>query len=92
VTELSGWEASGSVPLSDDLSLLESALHSARVEAAERGYTAEPEAVETEEAMWLADESEQGGRLLTGTEAAAAGVEFRPDRLRYRMAWPAEPA
>jgi hypothetical protein len=92
VTNLSEWVSSGSVPLSDDLSILESALHSGRTEAAERGYTSEPATVETEEVMWLADESEEGGRLVTAAEAAAAEIGFRPDRLRYRMVWPAERA
>lgn len=90
VTNLPEWVSSGSVPLSDDLSILESALHSGRTEAAELGYTAEPAVVETEEAMWLADDSEDGGRLLTAADATTAGIEFRPDRRRYRMVWLAE--
>jgi hypothetical protein len=90
VTNLPEWVATGSVPLSDDLSILESALHSRRTEAAELGYTAEPAVVETEEAMWLADDSEGGGRLLTAEDTAATGIEFRPDRRRYRMVWLAE--
>jgi hypothetical protein len=92
VTNLPEWEFRGSVPLADDLSILESALHTGRTEAAELGYEAEPAVVETEEAMWLADDSAEGGRLLTADEAIAAGIEFRPDRLRYRMVWPAEEA
>ena len=81
------------MPLSDDLSILESALHSGRAEAAERGYAAQPAVVETEDAMWLADDSaEDGGRLLTADEAIAAGIEFVPDRRRYRMVWLAEEA
>jgi hypothetical protein len=92
VTNLPEWEATGSVPLSDDLLLVESALHSARTDAAERGYQAEPAVVETEEAMWLADDSSDDGRLLTAAEAAAAGIEFVPDRRRYRLVWLAEQA
>ena len=92
MTNLPEWVASGSVPLSDDLSILESALHSGRTEAAERGYTSQPAVVETEEVMWLADDSPEGGRLITAAETVAAGIEFRPDRLRYRMVWPAEQA
>ena len=65
-------------------------MHSARTEAAERGYQAEPAVVETEEAMWLADDSSAGGRLLTEAEAAATGLEFAPDRRRYRLVWLAE--
>jgi hypothetical protein len=76
--------------MSDDLSGLESALHSGRTEAAERGYLSEPAVVETEEVMWAADASDQGGRLITAAEAVVAEIEFRPDRLRYRMVWPAE--
>ena len=90
MTNLPEWEFSGSIPLSDDLSTLESNLHSGRTEAAEIGYTAEPVLVETEEAMWLSDDSGTDGRLLTAAEAAAAGIEFRPDRRRYRMVWAAE--
>ncbi|HJQ03253.1 MAG TPA: hypothetical protein VJ851_16775 [Jatrophihabitans sp.] len=41
--------------------------------------------------MWLPDDSaEEGGRLLTADEAVAAGIDFRPDRRRYRMVWLAE--
>jgi hypothetical protein len=90
VTSLPEWVSSGSVPIADDLSVLESALHSGRTEAAERGYLSAPAIVETEEVMWAADASKEGGRLVTAAEAAAAGTEFRPDRLRYRMVWPAE--
>ena len=90
VTNLPEWEATGSVPLSDDLSIVESALHGRRTEAAELGYTADPAVVETEEAIWLADDSAAGGRLLTEAEALAAGITFVPDRLRYRMVWLAE--
>jgi hypothetical protein len=92
VTNLSEWVSSGSVPLSGDLSILESALHSGRIEAAERGYTSEPAVVQTEEVMWLADESDEGGRFVTAAEAAATDIGFRPDRLRYTMVWAAEPA
>ena len=90
MTNLPEWEAGGSVPLSDDLSVVEAALHSRRTEAAELGYTAEPAVVETEEAMWLADDSADGGRLLTAADALAAGIAFVPDRRRYRMVWLAE--
>jgi hypothetical protein len=78
------------VPIADDLSVLEAALHSGRTEAAERGYQSEPAVIETEEVMSTADASDEDGRLLTAAEAAAAGIEFRPDRLRYRMVWPPE--
>lgn len=91
MTNLPEWEATGSVPLSDDLSIVEAALHSRRTEAAELGYTAEPAVVETEEAMWLEDGSDDG-RLLTAAEATAAGIEFVPDRRSYRMVWLAEQA
>lgn len=90
MTNLPEWVSSGSVPISDDLSVLEAALHSGRTEAAERGYLSEPAVIETEEVMWAADASDEGGRLLTADEAAAVAIEFRPDRLRYRMVWPAE--
>ena len=92
MTNLPEWEATGSVPLSDDLSIVEAALHSRRTEAAELGYTAEPAAVDTEEAMWLVDDSAEGGRLLTAAEAVTAGIEFVPDRLRYRIIWLPEQA
>ncbi len=90
MTNLPEWVSSGSVPIADDLSVLESALHSGRTEAAERGYLSEPAVVETEEVMWAADASDQGGRLVTAAEAEVSGIEFRPDRLRYRMVWRAE--
>ena len=77
------WTYSGSFPRSDDLSQLEESLHTGRVNAAELGYTHEPDTIETEDVMRV------DGGVLTEDEALAAGVEFRPDLTRYRMTWSA---
>ncbi len=51
MTQLPAWTYVGVVPMTDDLSVLEAALHSGRVAAAERGYPDEPVSIETVEAM-----------------------------------------
>jgi hypothetical protein len=86
MTELPSWTCTGVVPIENDLSLLESALHAGRVSAAERGYTGDPE-ISTEEVM-LAGRPDAGeSRYLS---AEQAGESFTPSHLRYRMVWPAE--
>ncbi len=77
------------MPLTGDLSVLEAALHSGRVAAAERGYTTEPQ-IETEEAMLSRPDGDPESDLLTAAQAESAGVEFSPTLLRYRMEWPAQ--
>jgi hypothetical protein len=86
MTERPIWTYSGAVPLGGDLSVLESDLHAGRIEAVERGYRDEPDSIELEEAMLLAD----GDRLVTAAEAEAAGLEFAPTHTRFVMSWHGE--
>ena len=88
MTELPSRSYVGSVPLGGDLSILESALHTARVEAAELGYSGEPETIETFEAMPSGDGPE--ATLLSAEDAEAAGLAFSPSVLGFRIHWPAE--
>jgi hypothetical protein len=88
--QLPAWSYQGTVPFTGDLSILESALHSGRVAAAELGYTGEPQRIETEEAMLSHPDGDPQSDLLTADQALAAGVEFNPTVLRYRMEWDAE--
>lgn len=88
--QLPAWSYQGTVPFTGDLSLLESALHSGRVAAAELGYTGEPRRIETEEAMLSRPDGDPESDLLTAEQAVAAGVPFSPTLLRYRMEWDAE--
>ena len=90
MTHLPAWTYQGTVPLNGDLSLLESALHSGRVAAAELGYTAEPQVIETEEAMLRHPDGDPETDLLSADQAREAGVEFSPTLLRYRMEWASE--
>jgi hypothetical protein len=88
MSEQPGWVYSGSLPLTGDLSALEAALHGGRVEAAELGYHHEPATIETEDAAWTGEGDDR--RLVSAEEAEAAGVEFAPTVLRYRMVWAPE--
>lgn len=88
--QLPAWSYQGTVPFSGDLSQLESALHSGRVAAAERGYTAEPRRIETEEAMLSRPDGDPESDLLTAEQAVAAGLQFSPTLLRFRMDWDPE--
>ena len=90
MTQLPTWTYRGTVPLTGDLSILESALHSGRVAAAELGYTAEPQVIETEEAMLSQPDGDPETDLLSAEQASQAGIEFTPTLLRYRMEWAAE--
>lgn len=90
MTHLPNWTYEGTVPLTGDLSLLESALHSGRVAAAELGYTAEPQAIETEELMLRHPDADPETDLLSAAQAQDAGLEFSPTVLRYRMEWASE--
>jgi len=90
MTQLPAWSYQGTVPFTGDLSVLEAALHSGRVAAAERGYTAEPQRIETEEAMLSRPDGDPDSDLLTAEQAVAAGVAFSPTLLRFRMDWAAE--
>ena len=90
MTHLPAWTYQGTVPLTGDLSLLESALHSGRVAAAELGYTAEPQIIETEEAMLRHPDGDPETDLLSADQAREAGIEFNPTVLRYRMEWAGE--
>ncbi len=90
MTYLAPWSYRGTVPLTGDLSILESALHSGRVAAAELGYTAEPQTIETTEAMWLRPDGDPETELLTADQALASGLEFSPTVLRFRMEWASE--
>lgn len=90
MTDLPSWSCAGVVPIENDLSVLESALHAGRVAAAERGYTGEPE-ISTEEVMLTGPaHSADGPDYASAVEADRAGLEFTPTHLRYRMDWPAE--
>lgn len=90
MTHLPAWSFQGTVPFTGDLSVLESALHSGRVAAAELGYTAEPQAIVTEEAMLRSPDGDLETDLLTAEQAAEAGLQFSPTLVRYRMEWAAE--
>jgi hypothetical protein len=90
MTHLPTWTYQGTVPLTGDLSILESALHAGRVAAAELGYTAEPQVIETEEAMVRHPDGDPETDLLSAEQADQAGIEFTPTLLRYRMEWAAE--
>jgi hypothetical protein len=90
MTHLPTWTYQGTVPLTGDLSILESALHSGRVAAAELGYTAEPRAIDTEEAMLSRPDGDPETDLLSAEEAHQAGIEFSPTVLRFRMEWAGE--
>ncbi|MEO6503566.1 MAG: hypothetical protein ABIQ09_16860 [Jatrophihabitantaceae bacterium] len=90
MTHLPTWTYQGTVPFTGDLSILEAALHSGRVAAAELGYTAEPQTIDTEEAMLSHPDGDPDTDLLTAEQAVAAGIEFSPTVLRYRMAWAGE--
>jgi hypothetical protein len=92
MTQLPTWSYQGTVPLTGDLSVLEAALHTGRVEAAELGYTAEPRTIDTEEAMWREPEAGPDSESLSAEQARAAGVEFVPTVLRFRMEWSGEGA
>jgi hypothetical protein len=86
MVELPLWQYSGSVVLNGDLSLLEADLHAGKVAAAERGYEAEPETIEVNEAMLVAASQ----RLITAEEAEAEGIPFAPSHTQYVMTWKAE--
>jgi hypothetical protein len=90
MTQLPTWTYQGIVPFTGDLSILESTLHSGRVAAAELGYTAEPETIDTEEAMLSRPDGDPETDLLTAEQAYAAGIDFTPTLLRYRMVWASE--
>lgn len=90
MTQLPAWSYQGTVPFTGDLSVLEAALHSGRVAAAELGYTAEPQRIETEEAMLSRPDGDPETDLLTAEQAISTGVAFSPTVLRYRMDWAAE--
>jgi hypothetical protein len=90
MTQLPAWSYQGTVPFTGDLSILESALHTGRVAAAELGYTAEPRRIETEEAMLSRPDGDPESDLLTAEQALAAGVPFDPTLLRFRMEWDSE--
>ena len=90
MTQLPAWSYQGTVPFTRDLSVLEAALHSGRVAAAERGYTAEPQRIETEEAMLSRPDGDPETDLVTAEQAVAAGMDFSPTLLRFRMDWAAE--
>jgi len=90
MTQLPAWSYQGTVPFTGDLSVLEAALHSGRVAAAERGYTGEPQRIETEETMLSRPDGDPDSDLLTADQAEAAGVDFNPTVLRYRMEWDAQ--
>jgi hypothetical protein len=90
MTHLPTWTYEGTVPLTGDLSILESALHSGRVAAAELGYTAEPQTIETEEAMLSRPDGDPQTDLISAEQALGAGLEFNPTVLRFRMEWASE--
>lgn len=90
MTHLPPWSYQGTVPFTGDLSVLESALHSGRVAAAELGYTAEPRAIVTEEAMLSRPDGDPETDLVTAEQAVEAGLQFSPTLLRFRMDWAAE--
>ena len=67
MTQLPAWSYQGTVPFTGDLSVLEAVLHSGRVAAAERGYTAEPQRIEGR--AW------SGAGPVTAVEVSADGGE-----------------
>lgn len=87
MTQLPPWTFLGTVPLTDDLSVLEAALHSGRVAAAEQGYLAEPVSIDTLEAMQVGDTGDAEADLVTAEEAEAQGIEFAPTVRQFRMEW-----
>ena len=89
MTDLPSWSYTGVVPIEDDLSTLESALHAGRVSAAERGYTTEP-AISTEEVMLTSPAESEEPSYASAEEAGRTGLTFVPTHLRYRLDWPAE--
>lgn len=90
MTQLPPWTFLGTVPLTDDLSVLEAALHSGRVAAAEQGYLAEPVSIDTLEAMQVGDTGDAEVDLVTAEEAEAQGIEFAPTVRQFRMEWAGE--
>jgi hypothetical protein len=82
--EFATWTYSGSIPRGADLELLESALHTGRVDAAERGFTDDPDIL-TEDVMRVGSGAEV--RLVNEDEAVDQGLDFRPDTLRFLMTW-----
>jgi hypothetical protein len=90
MTQLPAWSYQGTVPFTGDLTVLESALHSARVSAAELGYTREPRAIVTEEAMLSRPDGDPETDLITAQQAVDAGVQFSPTLLWFRLDWAAE--
>jgi hypothetical protein len=90
MTQLPAWSYQGTVPFTGDLSVLESALHTARVSAAELGYTSEPESIVTEEAMLSRPDGDPETDLLTAEQAIEAGMQFTPTLLWYRVDWAPE--
>ena len=90
MTHLPAWSYQGTVPFTGDLSILESALHSGRVAAAELGYTAEPRAIVTEEAMLSRPDGDPETDLITAERAIEADLPFSPTLLWFRMDWAAE--
>ncbi|HTZ42359.1 MAG TPA: hypothetical protein VMB79_00720 [Jatrophihabitans sp.] len=90
MTELPSWSHTGVVPIENDLSGLEAALHAGRVSAAERGYAGEP-AIGTEEVMLAGTPAEGAAEVyVTAAEAEQSGLAFTPTHLRYRLDWAAE--
>lgn len=90
MTHLPAWTYQGTVPLTGDLSILESALHTGRVAAAELGYTAEPQTIETDEVMLSRPDGDPETDLISAEQALGAGLEFQPTVLRFRMEWASE--
>jgi hypothetical protein len=89
MSALPSWTFEGTVPIQDDLSALEAALHSGRVSAAERGYQGEPDSIDTEEVMRLNPGDEPP--VFAGADEVT-DRDFVPTALRFRMHWAAEPA
>jgi len=83
---LPGWTYSGSVLLTGDQSLLEADLHAGRVAAAERGYRAEPESIEVNEAMLQVATQV----LFSAEQAEENGLRFTPTHQQFVMTWKAE--
>ena len=90
MTQLPAWSYQGTVPFTGDLSVLESALHTARVSAAELGYTGEPQSIVTEEAMLSRPDGDPETDLITAQQAIEADVQFSPTLLWFRVDWAAE--
>jgi len=87
MTSLPRLTYSGAINLTNDLSVLEAELHAGRVAAAEKGYLHEPDSIDVEQAMFVADSD----RLLSADEAAIAGLDFQPTHTRFVMIWAAQP-